>query len=510
MSGILSRLFAFNSVGGKSEVDDYWFQPFGALLGTQAGVEVDADSALRLSAVYACVKVLAEGVASLPLPIYRRRADGGKERATNHPLYGLLHDQPNRYQTSFEWREMGVGHLALRGNAYSEMLAGPRSFVDELMPLHPDRVKVYLMENGDLRYGHMERDGRERSILGDRMLHLRGMSSNGLMGLSVIGAIKDSVGLGMAAEGYGARFFSQDATPRGVLTHPGKLSLDAAKNLAKRWQEARAGLENVHKTAVLDEGMSWEQMSISPKDAQALELRKFQVAEIARIFRVPLHMIGETEKQTSWGTGIEQMTIGFVVYTLMPWLKRLESRINTDLILDRDRQTYFAEFLIDGLLRGDIQSRYEAYGIGIQWGWLSPNEVRTKENLNPRDGGDIYLQPTNMIAAASEMRPYAALLAQEVAGRIVRKETSRLALLGKRSEDDPNLWRAIVRDFYDEHAAFVAETLCIDEGAARHYAETQRDRVLPNGVGPVEEFEENATQVLMRLALGGNHATAEA
>lgn len=510
MPGILSRLFAFNSVGGRLEVDDYWHQPFGATLATQSGVNVDADSALRLSAVYSCVKVLAEGVAVLPLPIYRRRADGGKERATNHPLYDLLHDRPNRYQTSFEWREMGVGHLALRGNAYSEMLAGPRGFVDELMPLHPDRVKVYLMENGDLRYGYMERDGGERSIRGDRMLHLRGLSSNGLTGMSVIGQIRDSVGLGMAAESYGARFFSQDSTPRGFIKRDGAMTKEAATRLRDQWQEAHSGLANAHMVAVLDEGMEWKQMSVSPKDAQTLELRKFQVAEIARIFRIPLHMISDVERSTSWGTGIEQMTIGFIIYTLMPWLKRLEARINTDLILGRDRQTYFAEHLVAGLLRGDIKARYESYGLGRQWGFLSVNDIRRLENMNPVDGGDVYLQPTNMVPAASEMRPYAALLAQEVAGRIVRKETSRLALLGKRSGDDPNLWRAIVRDFYDEHAAFVAETLCIDEGAARHYAETQRERVLPNGVGPVEDFEESATQTLVRLALGGNHATAEA
>ncbi len=471
----------------------------GNSLASQAGIKVSADTALTYSAVYACVKVLAEGVASLPLIVYRRRADGGKDRATNHPLYDVLHDQPNDWQTSFEWREMCQGHLALRGNAYSEMIAGPRGFVDQLVPLHPDRVRVELLKSGELRYQYRESNLIDwRPIEADRMLHIRGLSSNGLTGISVIGMARESVGLGLAAEGYGARFFSQDASPGGVLTYPGKLSTEAMKRLEASWAEARTGLTNVHGTPVLDEGIKWEQIGLSNEDAQFLQTREFQAMDVARWFRVPQHMIGVMSKATF--SNIEQQSLEYVIYTMMPWYTRWEQRINVDLILAR--RTFFVEFLVDALLRGNAKERFDAYGSARQWGWMSVNEIRRKENMNPVDGGDVYLQPTNMIPAALGSHGRMELLAREAAARVVRRETNALARAAKAHADDTAAWHEAVCDFYAEHEEFVATALCADRERAGAYTARQRELVLERGVGVVEGFEQESMAALVNLAMG--------
>jgi HK97 family phage portal protein len=448
--------------------------------------------------------VLAEGVGTLPLIMYRRRGDGGKERATNHPLAAVLHDQPNRWQTSMEWREMSMGHLTLRGNAYSEMIAGARGFVDELRPLHPDRIKVWLMKNGDLQYRHREMDNTERVIEWDRMFHLRGLSSNGLTGISVIEMAREAIGLGLATEGYGARFFSQDATPRGVLTHPGSLTTDAAKRVVASWQEARAGLENVHKTAILDEGMEWKQMGMTSEDAQFLQTREFELTDVARWFRVPPHLIGILSRATF--SNIEKQSLEFVVYTLMPWLVRWEQRISADLMLEP--QIFFAEFLVAGLLRGDTKERHEAYGIARQWGWLSVNDIRRLENMNPIPNGDVYLQPTNMMPAPNGQSAQLSLMAREAAGRVVRREMNALARAAKVHADDSDAWQRAVCDFYAEHIPFVATALCIDDERAGQYVASQRELVLERGVGVVEDFEQTSLSALVNLALGEEMADA--
>lgn len=499
--GLLTKLTAQASF--PKPQDDWSQWGVGASWATQAGVNVNADSALRYSAVYACTKVLAEGVAVLPLITYRRRPDGGKERVTGRTRGlgvppELLHDDPNRWQTSFEWREMSQGHLTLRGNAYSEMIAGPRGFVDELIPLHPDRIKVFLLNNGDLHYTHREKDGSERPIEWDRMFHLRGLSNNGLTGLSVVGLASDAIGKGLAIEGHGARLFSQGTLAKGIITRPGGWSPDAAKNFKKQWQESQAGLENMHKVAVLDEGMDWKQIGMTSKDAQFLEWGEFSVKDVARWFRVPPHMIGILSEATF--SNIEKQSIEFVVYTLMPWLKRWEQRISKDLILDST--TFFAEFLVAALLRGDTKERYEAYGHARQWGWLSVNDIRRLENLNPIPNGDVYLQPINMAPAATGQTDRMSLMAREAASRVVRREVSALGRAAKRHADDTEGWQAAVCEFYADHAEFVAQAVSVDSERAERYVAAQRELVLERGVGVVQEFEEESTGVLMGLAMG--------
>lgn len=374
--------------------DEFWWSSGAAAFMAASGIPVTPENAMKASAVWACVNLISKTLAMLPLIVYQRRTDGGRDRAEGHPLYDVLRWQPNRWQTAMEWKEMLQGHLLLRGNAYSQIVPGRRGFVDQLIPLHPDRVEPEFTEEGTVRYRVTDPDGTQRVLLQDEVFHLRAFSSDGLKGMSVIAYARESIGVALAAESYGARVFSQDARPGGVLEHPGTLSKEARDNLRRSWHEQHAGLQNAHKVAILEEGMKWHQIGLTNEDAQFLQTREFQIADIARYFGVPLHLIQMTEKSTSWGTGIEQLSLGFVIYTEMPWMVRWEQAVHRDLILAKDR--YFAEFLPDALLRGDIKTRYEAYAIGRQWGWLSVNDVRRFENMNPVANGDEYLRPLNM------------------------------------------------------------------------------------------------------------------
>ena len=362
-----------------------------------AGVTVTEKTALHSTAVFACVRVLAETIASLPLPIYRRLDPRGKQRAPEHPLYRILHDQPNPYMTSFAFRETLMGHLGTWGNAYAEIDWTSGGQVKALWPLRPDRMKeIKYNKAGNLVYVYRLPDGTDKTFLAYQILHIPGMGFDGFMGYSPIRMARDAVGLSLATEEYGARFFKNGAKPGGVLEHPGKLK--NFETLRKSWNEMHQGLHNQHRIAILEEGMKYTQIGIPPNDAQFLETRKFQKSEIASIYRVPPHMIADLERATF--SNIEHQSIDFVVHTIRPWLVRWEQAIKQKLFMNLDGGDYFAEFLVDGLLRGDTQSRYAAYSVGRQWGWLSANDVLEMENRNPiGEQGDIYMVPMNMIPA---------------------------------------------------------------------------------------------------------------
>ncbi|GIK15011.1 MAG: hypothetical protein BroJett002_37180 [Candidatus Brocadia sinica] len=363
------------------------------------GVNVTPDRALQASAVHACVRVLSETIASLPLHVYKR-LDRGKEKATDHYLYPILHDAPNPEMTSFEFRETMMGHLCLRGNAYAEKVFDRAGRIKELWPLNPDRVTVTRDKTTkQLVYTVTIPDEARKAELGsDRILHIRGLSGDGIIGYSPIKLARESIGLSLATEEYGARFFGNGSRPGGVLEHPGKLGTEARKNLKTSWEEMHKGLEQSHRIAILEEGLKWHQIGIAPEEAQFLESRQFQAVDIARIFRVPPHLVGILDRATF--SNIEQQSIDFVVNTIRPWLVRHEQAYKQRLF-DIDDVNHFAEFLIDGLLRGDIQSRYGAYSIGRQNGWLSADDIRELENMNPLpDGqGKTYLLPLNMVPA---------------------------------------------------------------------------------------------------------------
>lgn len=361
---------------------------------TAAAIPVSPESAMRCAAVYACVRVLSEDVGKLPLIVYRRTKDGGKERASDHPLFALLGRAPNPRQTSFEFREMLQAHLELRGNAYAEIERDGRGRPIALWPQIPTRVEVRQADDGDLFYRIQDGKGGHRDVSGANMLHLRGLSSDGIMGLSTIGLQREAVGMALAAEKYGATFFANDAQPRGVLMHPASLDEQASKNIRDSWQKRQTG-DDRHKVAVLEEGMKYVPMGMTNEDAQFLETRKFQRGEIASIFRIPPHKIGDLERATF--SNIEQQAIEYVVDALLPRLRRWEQALERVLLAETEQQGMLIEFLVDGLLRGDLASRYAAYAVGRQWGWLSINDVREKENMNriPGKGGDDYIVPLN-------------------------------------------------------------------------------------------------------------------
>ena len=380
------------SGGDRSPWGDFFFEPVSARTGS--GMRVSPDSALRLAAVYACVRVLSESLASLPLVIYQRRADGGKDKVTDHWLYRLLAKRPNRFQNPFEWREMLQGHLTLRGNAYNHIITNAKGEVVELMPLHPDRIRLELLPSGEYRYRFTDRFGTESILPRGEVWHLRGLSSDGLMGMSPIELARENLGMALAAQDYGARFFANDAKPTGGwIEFPGSFKDSEAKKVFREsYQQAQSGA-NRGKVLVLENGMKFHEVGVTNKDAQFLELRKFQITDVARLFRVPPHMIGDLDRATF--SNIEQQSLEFVMHTMTPWAERWEASIESELLLEGD--DIEVEFDFANLMRGDAASRASYYQSGIQNGWLTRNEARIAENLNPLEGLDEPLRPLNMV-----------------------------------------------------------------------------------------------------------------
>lgn len=362
-----------------------------------SGEKVDEQSAMQISTVYACVRLLAETVAALPLHLYRYTDGGkGKESAFDHPLYRILYRQPNDEMSSFIWRETMMTHLLLWGNAYSQIIRDGRNNVLGLYPLLPENVEVDRDEQGQLYYiyhaytdevpGEQNQDIYFRK---DEILHIPGLGFNGLVGFSPIAMMKNSLGTTLAVEKYGASFFKNGAQPSGVLEHPGVLK-DPQK-IRDNWTAVYGGANNAHRVAVLEEGMAYKAISLPPEDSQFLSTRQFGVEEICRIFRVPPHMVQSLEHATF--SNIEHQSIDFVVHTLTPWLVRFEQAIIKDLLLEEEQDVLFPKFNVDGLLRGDYQSRMNGYATGISNGFLSPNDIHRLENMDlipAEEGGDDY------------------------------------------------------------------------------------------------------------------------
>jgi HK97 family phage portal protein len=485
---------------------------------TPSGLSVSPQRSIQLTAVWASVRILSEGLASLPLPIYKRLSRG-KERDVNHPLYRVLHDQANPLMTSFMWRETMMGHCCTWGNCFSEIESDNAGRIKALWPLRPDQTKMRWVD-GKLYYVTTlpeSQGGGRVGLPAERVLHIRGLSSDGMLGYSPIREARNALGLAAATEEFGSRFFGNGAKAGGVLEHPGSLSDDAHTRLKSSWNEMHQGLDNSHRVAILEEGMKYNQIGIPPEDAQFLQTRKFQVSEIARIFLIPPHRLADLERATF--SNIEQMSLEFVIYTLRPWLVRWEQELLRCLFTETEKKTHFAEFNVDAMLRGDTQSRYQAYHQAWQDGWLTWNEIREKENLNPIDGGDTHYVPLNMIPAdkaedfrsnismkdlekrfnvdgvhfldgpaiekenssPGEKRARSAgtrrrlMLSQrpvisEVAERIVKREardilTTAKKILGKRSLQELQIW---LDEYYEEHKDFILGAL---RGTMTAYAE---------------------------------------
>ena len=371
--------------------------------GTTSGKNVTERSAMQMTAVYSCVRILAEAIAGLPLHLYEYKADGGKEKAIKHPLYLLLHDEPNPEMSSFVFRETLMTHLLLWGNAYAQIIRNGKNEVIALYPLMPNKMTVDRDENGQLYYEYQHSSDEANTIKGNTVrlhpcdvLHIPGLGFDGLVGYSPIAMAKNAIGMAIACEEYGAKFFANGAAPGGVLEHPG--TIKDPQRVRESWQSTYSGTSNAHKIAVLEEGMKYTPIGISPEQAQFLETRKFQINEIARIFRVPPHMVGDLEKSSF--SNIEQQSLEFVKYTLDPWVIRWEQSLMRSLLSIDEKKKYFVKFNVEGLLRGDYQSRMNGYAIGRQNGWMSANDIRELENLDKisaEEGGDLYLINGNML-----------------------------------------------------------------------------------------------------------------
>lgn len=371
--------------------------------GSSSGKAVTERSAMQMTAVYSCVRILSEAVAGLPLHFYRYTDDGGKEKAIDHPLYSLLHDEPNPEMTSFIFRETLMTHLLLWGNAYAQIIRNGKNEVIALYPLMPNKMDVSRDKSGQLYYTYVTQPEEAHTVKGNivylnpsEVLHIPGLGFDGLVGYSPIAMAKNAIGMAVACEEYGAKFFANGAAPGGVLEHPG--TIKDPQRVRESWQSTFGGSGNSNKVAVLEEGMKYTPIGISPEQAQFLETRKFQINEIARIFRVPPHMVGDLEKSSF--SNIEQQSLEFVKYTLDPWIVRWEQSIRRALLSSEEKQKYFVKFNLEGLLRGDYQSRMNGYAIGRQNGWMSANDIRELENqdrIPAEEGGDLYLVNGNML-----------------------------------------------------------------------------------------------------------------
>lgn len=390
----LSKLFRT-----RDKPKDYYIgTDFRYLFGpSTSGKNVNEFTAMQTTAVYACVRILSETLAALPLQLYRY-TPGGKERVYDHPLYHLLHDEPNPEMTSFIFRETLMSHLLIWGNAYAQIIRDRLGRVQGLYPLRPDKMTVCRDESGQIYYIYTKTSDENPAIKPygqvplrkDEVLHIPGLGFDGLVGYSPIAMARNAVGMTMACEEYGASFFANGASPSGVLEHPGVLK-DPAK-VRDSWNAVYQGSANAHKVAVLEEGMKYQQIGIPPEEAQFLETRKFQLNEIARLYRIPPHMIGDLEKSSF--NNIEQQSMEFVKYTLDPWVIRWEQAMQKALFLPEEKKQFFLKFNVNGLMRGDYESRMTGYSIGRQNGWLSANDIREMEDMNPvpeEEGGNLYL-----------------------------------------------------------------------------------------------------------------------
>ncbi len=507
--GLLASYFKATTPALNWMDERYWHS-----LGVEsaAGVRVSPDSARRASAVYCCVNIRGESIASSPLIVYRRFPNGDKERAPQHPLYKVLHDRPNQWQTSFEWREMMQRHLDLRGNAYSHILPGPNGPVDQLVPLHPDRVTPIRYTDGSIAYKVRDLTGHTDTLPAQEICHLRGWSEDGVRGVSPISAQCDTIGMALAAQDYAARFLANDATPSVVLKHPGELGEEAYNRLRNSWQEQQSGA-NRHKAALLEENMGIEKIGMTNKDAQLLEAQAAGDHKIAAIYRIPAHMLNLLDRATH--SNIEHQGLEFRIGTMLPISARWEACLSRDLffpLFDDPTGEYFAEYLLDGVSRGDLASRYTAYSIGRNWGWLSANDVRRLENMNSiGPEGDEYLRPLNMTLEGSPIpeptkpgdkpdpqdgaegstdadeseqdgnavaqRNRLMVLAQEAAGRMARKESAAVKRLVAKNKNGPNSFGADIADFYRSHALVISQALRITEDAARRFCDVNQSNL---------------------------------
>ncbi|KAA1015966.1 phage portal protein [Paraburkholderia panacisoli] len=518
--------------GDRSPWGEFWFAPV-PFRGTK---DLNGEQAMRLTAVYACVRVLAESISMLPFVLYTEADSGAKTPNRNHWLYKLFAVRPNDYQNPMEFREMLQGHVALRGNAFARIYSNPAGEVTDLIPLHPDRITIEMLSDTNWRYRVRNRDNSETILNRGDVFHLRGLSSDGIIGLSPIEAARESIATALAAQDYGMRYFQNDATPGGWVEFPGQFKTDEQRNLwREQFQKSQTGRHR-HKTAVLEMGMKYHPIQITNSDAQYLETRKYSVGEIARLFRIPPHLIGDLERATF--SNIEQQSLEFVLYTLTPWLTRWEESIRYTFLEPQDGLN--VEFPFKAMLRGDAAARAAYYHNGILDGWMTRNEARLAESMNPLDGLDEPLRPLNMVEEneaekaeneppeTPEQKPPGNLpappqptnapgvpkvvpkgdlhadmrffaLARANAERIARKETAMVQAALRAPDSDT----ALV-ELYEKHVTFIEQALSVPRDEALAYCTQRLDFLQTQGRSiEVDLFNDSACMQLTRLALEG-------
>jgi len=362
-----------------------------------AGKIVTPETSIQVPAIWCCMKILAETESGLPLRLHLRDADGSSSVSVDHPLDSILHDSPNPEMSAMDFRMSQTAQLALWGNCYSRIARNTRGDVIALWPLQSRLMSVERDSRGELVYRY---SGSNDSYAASDILHVRTLSFDGIRGISPITQLSNPVGLAMALEEFAGRFFSNGAIPAVVLEHPNRIGPDANRNIRDSWKKIFGGTQHAHEVAVLEEGMKLNVVGADPQKSQSNESRRFQIAEVGRMYRMPLHMLADLDRATN--NNIEQQSLEFVIYTLMPWLELWEQAINRSLLTPVERKKYFAEHNVAGLLRGDLESRYKAYAIARNWGWLNVNRICRLENLPPiGPAGDVFLQPLNMVPAGT-------------------------------------------------------------------------------------------------------------
>jgi len=359
---------------------------------TVTGQSVSTVRAMQMTTVFGCVRVLAESVGMLPCRLFKQTGRA-LEAATSHRLSYLLSVAPNGYMTSQEFWELLIACLCLRGNFYAYKVVALGQVV-ELLPLDPGCVTPKLNDDWTVSYRVSFRNGEVRTLSQDELWHVRLFTLDGLNGLNPIAYARQAIALGLSTEEHGSRLFTNGAVTSGVLQTEQTLTDEAFARLKAQFQGEHMGVANAYRPMILEMGLDWKPISLNAEDSQFLETRKMQRDEICAIFRVPPHLVANLDKATF--NNVENLGLSFVNYALVPYLTRIENRIRVGLLNDKDRASHYAKFNAGALLRGDLKGRYESYGLGINWGILSPNDCRELEDLNPRDGGDIYLTPLNM------------------------------------------------------------------------------------------------------------------
>lgn len=498
----------------RSPYGRFWFEPVGAR--SLSGVRVSSDSAMRLGAVFRCVSVLANTFAVLPFGLFSPRTDGGRTPQQNHWLYKLVARRPNEYQNPFEWRQMCMGHIALRGNAYNRIYSNGKGEVTDLIPQHPDRVKMDVFPNGNYRYLVKQQDGSEEPVPRGRMWHLRGLSQDGYVGMSPLAYARDAIGGGLAAQEYGARYFANSGSPTGGwIEHPGKFKDTTARdNFREAWQNARTG-ENRHKTPVLEDGMKFHELGIKNDEAQFIDTRKFSVTDICRFFGVPPHLAYDLDRSTY--SNIEQQSLEFVIYTMLSITKSWKASIEYEFL--EDQPTLSADFDLRELMRGDMTAITNYYRGMFNMGAYGPNDILLREGSDPIPGGDQRFVPVNMTPLRPNMGPSPAMsgasdkpgddepsppvtpkkrdrnsaLALAAADRIARREVAIISKAIKTPE--------AIDAAYAAHAKFIAQALQVEFAQAMSYCAGRRAALAAST--DFEDYEMVSRCLLERLAAEG-------